>query len=80
MNDSYEAETWLENGSVSAGGVLDWEEEWTESILDFEPLFDQDFDGNGSAVGFTLGVEFLGDSELSDPTSCVWLRRCLRGC
>ena len=72
LNDSYEAETWSEYivYSVSAEGVLDWEEEWTESILDYEPLFDQDFDGNGSAVGFTLaGLKFLGGSEVSDATS-----------
>ena len=42
LNDSYEVETWSEYivYSVSAEGILDWEEEWTESILDFEPLFD----------------------------------------
>ena len=38
----------------------------TESILDFGPLFNQDFDGNGSGSAFVAGLKFLGGSEVGD--------------
>ncbi|MGY9015422.1 MAG: hypothetical protein ACKVG9_09100, partial [Rhodospirillales bacterium] len=73
LNEAYVPEIWSEYivYSVSIEGVLDWaSEEWRESVLELEPLFDQDFDGDGSAGGFTLaGLQFIGNISEGDSTS-----------